>query len=215
MHPLTSSTVVCPPVLPFSPPFSGENQILMQKCAHMVSISGWFPWGSSAPRKITSNSTRLTRLRSTWTLSHREFDPTTEMTYTVQRLVWRMFLSSSLSSGVVSHLCSLTSPLTWNSVFLLLYLLPWATDNLSKHNFYQNIDRASYISLLFLVTEVWEGVSLPSLSSGDHFLLCSGHFGINKALACKCDASQLQLYEQKIKLSPVCRHCSCAGCSNK
>lgn len=120
VHPLTSSTVVCPPVLPFSPPFSGENQILMQKCAHMVSISGWFPWGSSAPRKITSNSTRLTHLRSTWTLSHREFDPTTEMTYTVQRLVWRMFLSSSLSSGVVSHLCSLTSPLTRNFVFLLL-----------------------------------------------------------------------------------------------
>lgn len=126
VHPLTSFTVVCQPVLPSSPPFSGENQILMQKCAHMVSISGWFPLGYSAPRKITSNSTRVTHLRSTWTLSHREFDPTTEMTYTVQRLVWRMFLSSSLSSGAVSHLCSMMSPLTWNFVFLLLSLLPWA-----------------------------------------------------------------------------------------
>lgn len=126
VHLLTSSTVVCQPVLPFSPPFSGENQILMQKCVHMVSISGWFPLGSSAPRKITSNSTRVTHLRSTWTLSHREFDPTTEMTYTDQRLVWRMFLSSSLSSGVVAHLCSLISPLTWSLVFLLLYLSPWA-----------------------------------------------------------------------------------------
>lgn len=108
VHPLlTSLTVVCPSLLPYYPPFSEENQILMQKCAHMVSILGWFPLSYSAPRKITSNSTRVTHLRATWTRSHRGFDPTTEITYAVQRLE-KCF--SSRSSVVVSHLRTVTVP---------------------------------------------------------------------------------------------------------